>query len=107
MVWGAGAEWGASYASPIPATIHGKRRIFVFAGGKSQPTSGGLLCIDPTNGKVDFRFPWRARRFESVNASSPIIIGNQVYISECYVQAAFSSTFFQTEPPNRSGQIVC
>jgi len=84
MVWGAGAEWGASYASPIPATIHGKRRIFVFAGGKSQPTSGGLLCIDPANGKVDFRFPWRARRFESVNASSPIIIGNQVYISECY-----------------------
>lgn len=84
MAWGAGQEWGASYASPIPATIHGKRRVFVFAGGESQPTSGGLLCIDPANGKVDFRYPWRARRYESVNASSPVVVGNQVYISECY-----------------------
>ncbi len=84
MLWGAGDEWGASYASPIPATVQGKRRVFVFAGGESQPTSGGLLCIDPTNGKIDFRHSWRARRYESVNASSPIVVGNQVYISECY-----------------------
>jgi len=84
MVWGAGNEWGPGYASPIPATVHGKRRVFVFAGGESRPATGGLLCIDPANGKVDFRFPWRARRYESVNASSPVIVGNQVFISECY-----------------------
>ena len=84
MAWGAGKEWGPSYASPIPADIHGKRRVFVFAGGESRPSTGGLLCIDPTNGKVIFSFPWRAKRAESVNASSPLIIGNQVYISECY-----------------------
>ena len=30
-------EWGPSYASPIPATMHGKRRVFVFAGGESEP----------------------------------------------------------------------
>jgi outer membrane protein assembly factor BamB len=64
--------------------VHGKRRVFVFAGGESRPATGGLLCIDPANGKVDFEFPWRARRYESVNASSPVIVGNQVYISECY-----------------------
>ncbi len=32
-VWRAGREWGPSYASPVPATMHGKRRVFVFAGG--------------------------------------------------------------------------
>ncbi len=84
LLWGAGKEWGPSYAAPVPATIHGKRRVFVFAGGESRPSTGGLLCIDPANGKIDFAFPHRARRYESVNASAPLIIGNQVFISECY-----------------------
>ena len=84
MLWGAGKEWGPSYASPIAATVHGKRRVFVFAGGESEPPTGGLLCIDPQNGKVEGQFSWRGDRYESVNASSPLIIGNQVYISECY-----------------------
>lgn len=84
MVWGAGKDWGPSYASPIPATVNGKRRVFVFAGGESRPTSGGLLCVDPATGKLDFSFPWRSRTRESVNASSPVVVGNRVYISECY-----------------------
>jgi outer membrane protein assembly factor BamB len=84
VVWNAGAQWGPSYATPVPATIHGKRRVLVFAGGKSNPPTGGLLCIDPSNGKLDFEFPWRGNRRESVNASSPVVIGNDVFISECY-----------------------
>jgi outer membrane protein assembly factor BamB len=83
-VWSAGTQWGPSYATPVPATIHGKRRVLVFAGGKSSPPTGGLLCIDPANGKLDFEFPWRGTRRESVNASSPVVIGNDVFISECY-----------------------
>jgi outer membrane protein assembly factor BamB len=84
LVWGAGDQWGPSYASPVPAVLHGRRRVLVFAGGKSRPPTGGLLCIDPANGKVDFTFPWRGTRRESVNASSPVVIGNQIFISECY-----------------------
>ena len=84
MVWGAGREWGPSYASPIPAMMHGRRRVFVFAGGESKPATGGLLCIDPASGKVDFSFPWRGTRYESVNAASPVIIGEQVFVAECY-----------------------
>jgi outer membrane protein assembly factor BamB len=84
MVWGAGDQWGASYASPIPAEIQGKHRVLVFAGGESRPASGGLLCIDPANGKVDFTFPWRSKTVESVNASSPVVIGNQVFVSATY-----------------------
>lgn len=84
MAWGAGSEWGPSYASPIPATLHGRRRVFVFAGGESKPPTGGLLCIDPATGQVDFTFSWRGKRYESVNAASPVIIGNRVLVSECY-----------------------
>lgn len=84
LVWGAGDQWGPSYASPVPATVRGLHRIFVFAGGESRPATGGLLCIDPADGSVDFAFPWRARVAESVNASSPVILGSQLFISECY-----------------------
>lgn len=83
-LWGAGKEWGASYASPIPATVHGKRRVFVFAGGESEPPTGGLLVLDPATGAIDFTFPWRSRSYESVNASSPVIAGNQVFLTASY-----------------------
>jgi outer membrane protein assembly factor BamB len=83
-VWRAGTEWGPSYASPVPADMHGKRRVFVFAGGDSEPPSGGLLSIDPATGKVDFVFPWRSRSYESVNASCPVVFGNKVFISASY-----------------------
>ena len=83
-VWRAGTEWGPSYASPIPAVVHGRRRVFVFAGGESEPPAGGLMSIDPANGKVDFSFPWRSRSYESVNASCPVIFDSKVFISASY-----------------------
>ena len=56
-VWRAGTEWGPSYASPVPAVVHGKRRVFVFAGGESDPPTGGLMSIDPANGQRGLRVP--------------------------------------------------
>jgi outer membrane protein assembly factor BamB len=82
--WRAGREWGPSYASPVPAVVHGRRRVFVFAGGESDPPAGGLMSIDPANGRVDFAFPWRSRSFESVNASCPVIFDNKVLVSASY-----------------------
>ena len=84
LVWGAGDQWGPSYATPVPATVNGRRRIFVFAGGESRPPTGGLMSIDPQNGALDFSFPWRSTSYESVNAASPVVIGNQVFISASY-----------------------
>jgi outer membrane protein assembly factor BamB len=84
LKWGAGDEWGAGYASPIPADVHGKRVIFVFAGGESNPPTGGLLLINPTDGSIYSTFPWRSRTYESVNAASPVIVGNRVLISATY-----------------------
>jgi outer membrane protein assembly factor BamB len=84
-LWRAGGQWGASYASPVPATIHGRRRVLVFAGGKSDPPTGGLMCVDPATGAVVFCFPWRGNRVESGNASSPLVLdGRRVFVSEAY-----------------------
>ncbi len=83
-VWTADTEWGASYASPVPGVLHGKRRVLLFAGGESRPPRGGLLCIDPADGAIDARFPWRSKKFESVNAASPVVIGQQVFITASY-----------------------
>jgi outer membrane protein assembly factor BamB len=67
----------ASYASPVVATIAGRRWCFVFA-------RGGLVGFEPRKGTVDFHFPWRAADVESVNASNPVVAGDRVFISECY-----------------------
>lgn len=67
----------ASYASPTMATIGGRRWGFAFL-------RGGLTGFDPKTGKQDFHFPWRARMLESVNASNPVVIGDEVFISETY-----------------------
>jgi outer membrane protein assembly factor BamB len=67
----------ASYASPRLATISGRPWCFVFA-------RGGLLGFDPANGKLDFHFPWRAPNLESVNASTPVVVDDRVFISETY-----------------------
>ena len=82
--WRAGTEWGPSYASPVPATMHGKRRVFVFAGGESSPPTGGLMSIDPADGHLDFVVPWRSRTRESVNASCPVVFDNKVFVSASY-----------------------
>jgi outer membrane protein assembly factor BamB len=83
-LWRAGKDWGPGYASPTPAIVHGQRRVFVFAGGDSQPPAGGLMSIDPATGKVDFAFPWRSRTYESVNASCPVVFDNKIFISASY-----------------------
>ncbi len=67
----------AGYAAPQPATIDGRRWCFVFA-------RGGLAGFDPQTGRLDFHYPWRSRLRDSVNASTPVVFGDEVFISECY-----------------------
>ncbi len=86
LIWSAEHPWHASYASPVPATIHGKERVLVFAGGMTDPPIGGLLSLDPAAGKIDDALPWRARMFASVNAASPVAVGNAVFVTEAYTE---------------------
>ncbi|MFV2066364.1 MAG: PQQ-binding-like beta-propeller repeat protein [Pirellulales bacterium] len=67
----------ASYASPVVATIDRQRWCLSFC-------RGGLLGFDPRTGAVRFHYPWRAKKLESVNASTPVVFGRSVFISETY-----------------------
>jgi len=67
----------ASYASPIAATIHGKRHVFCFM-------RQGLVSLDPLNGAVNFSRWFRTPVPESVNASTPLIVNDMVLISAAY-----------------------
>ncbi|NOX56161.1 MAG: PQQ-binding-like beta-propeller repeat protein [Planctomycetes bacterium] len=82
--WQAGEQWRPSYASPVAARLHGRRCVFVFAGGDSRPPTGGLICLDPSSGRIDFEFPWRSKSYESVNASTPVVFGDRVFVSASY-----------------------
>ena len=67
----------ASYSSPVAATFDGNRRALFF-------TRRGLVGLDPTNGKVMFSREWRSRSDNSVNAASPLVVGNQIFLSATY-----------------------
>ena len=67
----------ASYSTPRIVTMGSRRRGFAF-------TRGGLLGFDPARGTRDFFFPWRARSLESVNAATPVIVNDTVFVSETY-----------------------
>ncbi|MEW4562661.1 PQQ-binding-like beta-propeller repeat protein [Bremerella sp. JC770] len=78
----------ASYASLTLAEIDGRPWCFAFL-------RGGLLGFDPRDGTIDFHYPWRAKKLESVNASTPVVVGDEVFISECY---AMGSTLLKVKP---------
>jgi outer membrane protein assembly factor BamB len=67
----------ASYASLKLATIQGRRWGFAFV-------RSGLVGFEPATGRVDFHYPWRAKLLESVNASVPVVAGDEVFLSETY-----------------------
>src|SRR5207249_11978760 len=67
----------ASYSSPVGATIGG-RRSAVFL------TRNGLVGLDPATGQVQFQRQWRARQSASVNAATPLIIGDLIFGSSEY-----------------------
>jgi outer membrane protein assembly factor BamB len=67
----------ASYSSPTLATIGERRWGFLFA-------RGSLVGFEPASGKVDFHFPFRAKKLESVNASNPVVVDDTVFITESY-----------------------
>jgi len=76
VLWTA-TEDAASYSSGISATIAG-RRTAVFL------TRHELIGLDPAAGQVRFQRPWRARQAASVNAATPIVNGDSIFVSAEY-----------------------
>ena len=76
VLWTATSD-AASYSSGVTATILGSRyAIFL--------TRDGLVGLDPGEGRVRFQRPWRARQAASVNAASPLVVGNTIFVSAEY-----------------------
>ena len=84
LIWGSGTRWGMSCASPVLATVHGVRKLFVIGGGESRPPTGGLMVLDPGTGELDFEYPFRSRTYESVLGASPVVFGSRVFLTASY-----------------------
>lgn len=67
----------ASYSSPTVVTLHGRRVGLYFS-------RAGLVAFEPATGKQLFRYPWRAKSEESVNAANPLLVGDTILLTECY-----------------------
>jgi outer membrane protein assembly factor BamB len=67
----------ASYSSPIGATFGGRRHAVFF-------TRAGLVGLDPATGTVLFQRPWRSRSAASVNAATPVVVGDLIFVSATY-----------------------
>jgi len=67
----------ASYSSPMVATILGTRHALFF-------TRSGLVDVDPVSGRVRYELSWHARIRASVNAATPIVVDDFVFISASY-----------------------
>ena len=71
----------AGYSSPVGATFAGKRTA-VFL------TRQGLVGVDPANGSVLFERMWRSRTSASVNAATPLVVGDVIFVSATYETGA-------------------
>ncbi len=76
VIWTA-TDDEASYSSPTVATIGDRRHALFF-------TRDGLVDSDPETGRVRLRFGWRSRTRASVNAATPLVIGDLVFLSASY-----------------------
>lgn len=72
-----GEEMLVSYSSPFAATIHGKRHVLCLM-------RQGLVSVDPRDGRVNFKYWFRSRKRESVNAARPVVIGDKIFLSAAY-----------------------
>jgi outer membrane protein assembly factor BamB len=76
VLWTA-TDAGASYSSAVGATIAGRRAAIFF-------TRAGLVGLAPATGQILWQRPWRARMAASVNAATPLVIGDLIFVSAQY-----------------------
>jgi outer membrane protein assembly factor BamB len=68
---------GASYSSGVMAAV-GDQRIALFL------TRAGIAGIVPSTGTIVLQRAWRSRSASSVNAASPLVIGDRLFVSAEY-----------------------
>lgn len=75
-IWKTGDD-EASYSTPTVVDLDGRRVAMFF-------TRGGFLAVDAVDGRELYRYPFRSRSYESVNAATPVVVGNRVFLSATY-----------------------
>src|SRR5216684_4034650 len=80
VLWTA-TDHEASYSSPVGATFGGRRHAVFF-------TRAGLVGLDPATGAVLFQRPLRSRSASSVNAATPLVVGDLIFASATYETGA-------------------
>ena len=88
-----GYEMLASYASPVATTIQGRRHLFCLL-------RQGLVSLNPTNGKVNFKRWFQCPVNDSVNAMTPVVSGDLVFISAAYYRVG--SVALRVKPDGHS-----
>jgi outer membrane protein assembly factor BamB len=68
---------GASYSSGVSTPVGGQPLALFL-------TRAGLVGLEPATGAVRVQRPWRSRSASSVNAASPLVIGDLVFVSAEY-----------------------
>ncbi|MEM7384999.1 MAG: PQQ-binding-like beta-propeller repeat protein [Verrucomicrobiota bacterium] len=67
----------ASYASPVSIVVKEKELAVFF-------TRDRLAVVDPANGKLVYEAPFRSTTHASVNAASPVIVAEGIFLTSCY-----------------------
>ncbi len=91
-----GEESLFSYSSPIAATIHGRRHILCLM-------RQGLVSLDPKDGSVQFKFWFRPKVRESVNAARPVVIDDKIFLSAAY---KLGSVLLQVQPSGKEIKVL-
>lgn len=94
-VW-TGDETLTSYSTPVVATIHGQPHLLCLL-------RQGLLSLDPSTGAFHFKYWFRAKVHESVNAARPIVVDDQILITAAYDVGA---ALLKVKPDGKSYDVV-
>ena len=75
-VWKTGSD-EASYSTPVIRQLHAESLGIFF-------TRQGLLVVETRSGEERYRYPFRSRSDLSVNAASPVVVDDYVFLSASY-----------------------
>lgn len=91
-----GKEMIVSYSSPIVANIHGQKHLLCLL-------RQGLVSLNPEDGSLRFKYWFRARVHESVNAARPVVIDDYIFLSAAYETGA---ALLQVNPAGTDYEVV-
>jgi len=87
----------ASYCTPVLATINRRRHLLTV-------TRQGLISLDPKTGRHNFSRWFRARQDSSVNAMTPVVEGDTIFLSTAYSRGG--SLLLRVQPDGKSYEEV-